>query len=364
MYDRISYRNQILQSEPIFLDEYLNEVLHLPTDSKIVSKIILEDRATDTARIIKLLVTWKANDMKEHNKKLFLKLPIMGKQENAFDKWSMHEIDFYRNVNRNNDLPIVKCYDAYIFDDKKHFLLMLDDISSDYNSANDINRNEMGYWLIATESLAKLHSFYWNGSNSNELKLLHGDNKTIEEKIKNYQNALEKFLPYASDYYDNEILKVYHSVLEDAIRFERRSINRREHNNNISIMHGDSHIFNFMFPKVSFQKPLIIDFQFWRMGIATVDIMNLTRVAFPFMNELERHLEVLKHYHTALLEYGVTNYSLDECIYDYYLSAAAAVFGPVFNYFDFGLGHEYWGQGVFDTLNNYKTIGKLLGKQS
>jgi hypothetical protein len=184
MYDRISYRNQILQSKPIFLDEYLNEVLHLPADSTIVSKIILEDKTTDTARIIKLLVTWKVNDMKEHNKKLFLKLPIIGKQENAFDKWSMHEIDFYRNVTRNNDLPVVKCYEAYIFDDKKHFLLMLDDISSAYYSANDINRNEMGYWLTAAESLAKLHSFYWNGANSNELKLLHGDNGVCQDSCR------------------------------------------------------------------------------------------------------------------------------------------------------------------------------------
>ena len=51
---------------------------------------------------------------------------------------------------------------------------------------------------------------------------------------------------------------------------------------------------------------------------------------------------------------------MDECLEDYFLSVAMAVFGPVFNYFDFGLGHEYWGQGVFDTINNYKTVKKLL----
>lgn len=237
---------------------------------------------------------------------------------------------------------------------------MLDDITKDYCSINDTNRNEMGNWLIAAESLAKIHSFFWNGANSKQLKLLHGDNKTIEEKIDNYQNALEKFLIYASDYYDKEILDVYQSALEDAITFERKNIIRREENNNISVIHGDSHIFNFMFSKESHQKPLIVDFQFWRIGIPAVDVMNLTRVAFPFMNEAERHLEVLEHYHMSLLKYGITNYSLDECIYDYYLSEAISVFGPVFNYYDFGLGHEYWGQGVFDTISNYKTAKEML----
>jgi hypothetical protein len=360
MNDRISYRKQVLKTEPVFLDEYLNVILHLPVASKIVSKTILEDKATDTTRIIKLLITWRSKDEKEHDEKLFLKLPVIGKQENVFDKWSMHEIDFYKNVNKNNELPIVKCHDAYIFGDEEQFLLVLDDVSCDYYSAKDINRNDMKNWLIAADSLAKLHSFYWNGANSNVLKFLHGDNKTIEEKIINYQNALEKFLPYAADYYDKEMLEVYHSALKDVIMFERKSHERREKNSNISIINGDSHIFNFMFPKISLQKPLIVDFQFWRIGIPTVDIMNLTRVAFPYRKEPERHLEVLKHYHKLLLEYGVTNYSLDECLDDYYLSTATAVFGPVFNYFDFNLGHEYWGQGVFDTINNYNTVRKLL----
>ncbi len=362
MNNKAFFREQILKSEPVFLDEYLSEVLHLPAGSKITSKTILDSNVTDTTRIIKVLITW--NDINEngHKEKLFLKLPVIGKEENAFDKWSRHEIDFYKNADRNTGLPLVKCYDAYNFDDKNRFLLMLEDISDDYCSATLNYRSEMKIWSEAAESLAKFHAFYWNGANSNKLKLIHGDDKTIEEKTINYQSALEKFLSYASDYYDNKILEVYHSAFEDAILFERKSIDRRLHNNNITVIHGDSHIFNFMYPKTSFQKPLIIDFQFWRMGIAAVDIMNLTRVAFPFMNEPERYLELLKHYHTALQGYGVANYSLDEYLCDFYLSTAIAVFGPVFNYSDFGLGHEYWGKGVFDTINNYKMGKKLSGK--
>lgn len=165
-------RDQILQSEPVFLDEYLSEVLHLPKDCKIVSKIIIEDKVTDTTRIIRLAITWKASNEKEHKKMFFLKLPIIEKQENAFDKWSMHEIDFYRNVDGSDELPIIKCHDAYIFDDKKRFLLMLDDVSTDYYSAIGIDRNEFVNWLLASESLAKFHSFYWNGANSTELSII------------------------------------------------------------------------------------------------------------------------------------------------------------------------------------------------
>lgn len=357
---RTANRKQILKSNPVISDEYLADILHLPPDSKIHTKNILEDKVTDTTRIIRLLITWKAIDGSEHIEKLFFKLPIIGNQENAFDKWSRHEVDFYRNVKRNNELPIVKCHDAYISDDNNHFLLLLDDISGDYCTAKEVNRNDISNWLIASESLARLHSYYWNGANTKELKLIHGDNKTIEEKINNYQSALEKFLPYASDFYDNEILEVYKSALEDAILFDSKNIERIEKNNSISVIHGDSHINNFMFSKNTSQNPFIVDFQFWRIGITTVDIMNLTRVSFPFKNEPERHLEVLKHYHSFLLQYGVKNYSFDECLYDYYLSTAISVFGPVFNYTDFGLGQEYWGRGVFDTIGNYKTVSKLL----
>lgn len=354
------YRNQILQEEPIFSDEYLKEILQLPTGNRIVSKQMIEDRKTDTTRIIKMVFAWMANDEEKHIEKLFIKLPIVGKQNNAFDKWTKHEIDFYRHMSRNNDLPIVKSHDAYIFDDNTNFLLVLDDISSDYCSINEIDRNDMDNWLMAAGSLAKLHSFYWNGHNADKLKLIQGDNKSLKEKVQYYQDALTKFLTYATDLYNMEILDVYQSVLEDAIIFENNSINRREHSKNISVINGDSHIYNFMFPKALNRKPLIVDFQFWRMGIPTIDIMNLTRVAFPFMQEPEYHFKILKHYHASLLEYGITNYSVDECLNDYVLSVAMGAFGPVFNYFDFGLGHEYWGQGVYDTINNYKTVKRLL----
>ena len=354
------FRKEILQSVPVYSDDYIKGVLHLPADSEIVSKIVLNDSETDTTRIIKLIINWIDIAKREQTNKLFLKLPIIEKQENPFDKWTKHEIDFYKNVDKNRDLPLVNCYDAFIFDDKKLFLLMLEDVSDKYCSAGEINTSEMNIWLRAAESLAKLHSYYWDKVNLSELKPLHGDNKTPEEKIINYQNALEKFLPYASDYYDKDILEFYNLALEDAIQFEKLSNDRRVHNNNITVIHGDSHIFNFMFPKEPLQQPLIVDFQFWRIGIAAVDIMNLTRVAFPFTNEPEHYIKIIKHYHKQLLEYGVTNYSLKECIYDFYLSTAMAVFGPVFNYFDFGLGHEYWGQGVYDTMNNYKTAKGLL----
>lgn len=357
-------RKPIFQSEPIFSDEYLNEVLKLPADSKIVTKKIIQDRATDTARIIKLLITWEGRGEEVYKKNLFLKLPIINKDDNPFDKWSMHEIDFYRNVNSNSDLPIVKCYDAFISDDRKNYLLLLEDISDDFCSVNEIDRYEIRNWLNAAESLAKLHAFYWNGANSGELKLIHGDNKSMEEKIIFYHNALEKFLTYASDYYDKEILDRYNFALEDVLIYERETIDRRLNSKNVTVIHGDSHVYNLMFPKDPLNRPIAVDFQFWRMGLATIDIMNLMRIAFPFTNEPERYRDVLKHYHTILLNYGVTNYSFHECLQDYYLSTALAVFGPVYNYFDFGLGHEYWGQGVYDTLNNYKVAKELLTYRS
>jgi hypothetical protein len=75
-------------------------------------------------------------------------------------------------------MKALKIY-AYIFDDRKDFLLMLEDISRDYYFANDINLKEMGNWLKAAESLTGFHSFYWNGANCKELKLLHCDNKAV-----------------------------------------------------------------------------------------------------------------------------------------------------------------------------------------
>ena len=354
-------RKQILLQEPDFSDEYLREVLKIPQNYKIISKKIIENRTTDTTRTIKLSVTWEDINGEAYLKKLFCKIPVWGKEDNPFDKWSKHEIQFYQNIDPKAALPIVRCHDAYLFADGKEFLLLLDDISDDYCTAGNTDLNTIDIRLNIAESMAKFHSYYWNGANTGELKYLHGDtNKNLEEKRSFLTNSLEKFLPYASDFYNSELLDIYQFVLKDAIEYEKMVIDRIEHFNNISVIHGDSHVFNIMIPKEPSYKPLLVDFQFWRMGLSTVDIMNLTRVSFPWRNDPEKHLEILKHYYNALLAHGIKNYDWEECLYDYFLSVAYAVFGPVFNYADWGLGHEYWGQGVFDTTNNYKAVKKLI----
>ncbi len=54
MDNRLSYLYQILQTEPVFHNEYLSEILRLPVNSEITTKRTIEDRTTDTTRIIRL----------------------------------------------------------------------------------------------------------------------------------------------------------------------------------------------------------------------------------------------------------------------------------------------------------------------
>ncbi len=53
-----------------------------------------------------------------------------------------------------------------------------------------------------------------------------------------------------------------------------------------------------------------------------------------FGNPEERHnneKELIEHYHTALLNYGVKNYSYDDCFYDYRIGLINNFYIPLWN---------------------------------
>ena len=98
------------------------------------------------------------------------------------------------------------------------------------------------------------------------------------------------------------------------IAFEQNT-NLREGKNS-TLVHGDSHNRNFLYPKKENEIACIIDWQFWGVGIGTSDLPQL--LGLGLKNEMRKYQkELVRHYYEILTKNEKTDYSWSNCWLDY-----------------------------------------------
>ncbi|MBN1402603.1 MAG: DUF1679 domain-containing protein, partial [Anaerolineae bacterium] len=98
-----------------------------------------------------------------------------------------------------------------------------------------------------------------------------------------------------------------------------------------TLVHGDAHLANFLFPREGVAEPAyLIDWQFWHPTIGGTDLAFM--IATRWDPAIRRRLEgpLLRRYHEALLRRGVTGFGSEACWDDYRLSVMlVSLFIPV-----------------------------------
>lgn len=260
-------------------------------------------------------------------KRLFIK---SGNPSNPYHKMALREAEFYKFINNAVNV-IPHCYEAYV--DGNDFKIILDDID-----CREPDLHDEKTWLLCAESLAEFHAVSWNRPPDHI--------EDAEKIISDCEEAYQKFTTCINGRYD----EVYREVLKinaELVRGQKNSVN--------TIVNGDSHIHNFIFPKDSI-KPLIIDFQFWGTGSGTGDLAHLTRVDFPDKFRKSLHRPIAETYHNKLLACGIPNYTFEECYNDYKMHVATMLLIPMWQYVVFGLPYESWGGHIDGLIENYKGV--------
>jgi len=85
----------------------------------------------------------------------------------------------------------------------------------------------------------------------------------------------------------------------------------------LTIVHGDAHSWNFLFPRSGSGPAYLIDWQVWHIDVGARDLSFL--MALHWYPDRRRELEtsLIRRYHEALLAHGIVNYSLNELWLDY-----------------------------------------------
>jgi len=224
------------------------------------------------------------------------------------------------------DLPTVRCFDARVDKESGTNHLLLEDLSKTHvrgDSPDDIPEHQ---WKLCVESLADLHSFWWE---SEALGNAVGHIPT-EADLVNFEALNRESLPKFYSALADEPLglrSVYERVADRLVDYWNERLTSSKRN---TLIHGDAHSWNFLFPRAAKKgRVFMIDLATLRVRPATNDLAYL--MALKWRPERRKRYErlLLEHYHDALVERGVKDYSRGDCFLDYRYSVLTHLFTPV-----------------------------------
>lgn len=222
-----------------------------------------------------------------------------------------------------------------------HCHLLLDDLSITHHKFSDsapIDKPQMQFLEKAIQTMLQLHIFWWDHPSLNDtsltspqggpLRLAHA---TSSATIKNYVQALNEIFPKIIDDLGSAIspstIKTYEKVIAS---WEQIFIKRTETKKNLTLIHGDFHIWNIFFPNHrQSDSSVIVDWETYKRGIGTYDLAYLLITCLDATTRFEIEKALLKKYFSGLVTGRISDYDWQDCVQDYRLAIIANLFPPL-----------------------------------
>ncbi len=226
------------------------------------------------------------------------------------------EYFFYTQITEwMGDVPVPRCYLTLQNEDKSQAVFLLEDLSDTHFQTEWPVPPTLELCEAAIDCLSSFHAFWWNDPRLETefcQKVTKGNYWTgrLDEAI----NKLPDFLDFIGDRLSTEQKGIYEKVLASSNHHWMPDSTR----NAKTFLHGDTHFWNFLFPKdLSKDEFRIFDWNSWDIGKGTNDLAYMMGLHwYPDLRQRREQL-LLKRYHNTLLEQGTSNYSRDDCWLDY-----------------------------------------------
>jgi hypothetical protein len=162
---------------------------------------------------------------------------------------------------------------------------------------------------------------------------------------------LPSFVAAFGDALTIDARNIYERVFSSSMQPWLRLTDRRA----LTIIHGDAHTWNFLFPRAGEGPAFLIDWQLWHVDVGARDLAFLMALHwYPSRRrELEQHL--LHHYHKSLVSKGVDNYTFEELWLDYRRCAVRNLTIPII-FWSRGMKPEGWWHRLECALASYRDL--------
>jgi hypothetical protein len=308
----------IAQVTPEWLTETLYRTGVLPC-GRVVS--VLKDASRPFGSVVSnLSLTYSDTSPLHVPRHLFLKIA----NPELHQKYPGHgnrEIEFYGAIPAGDyaNLSLPRCYAAEASDAGFH--LLLDDLTDSHVILPHPFPPSRVQCEQVVDGLARLHAYWWNHERLGVSMGRSADQKTVF-------NGDENFYPAFADFLGEALWDERRAIFERVMQAEPR-LHERLQKGKLTLIHGDAHAWNFLYPHDPGAPAILIDWEAWDADVGVFDLAYLITLFWFPAHRARMEKTLVQRYHGRLLEYGVNNYTWGDCWNDYRHSVIRLLFRPV-----------------------------------
>ena len=237
------------------------------------------------------------------------------------------EVEFYTAVAGAMSARLVpRCFEAVWEGEAKTWHLLLEDLTDSHFVATK--------WPLPptleqcrriVHALARFHAAWWDDPRLGVSIGRWLDADGMRTYLQRFAERYEAFTTQLGERLSGERRDLYERFLDAAPRLLARYHSHR----NLSVVHGDAHVWNFLLPRDGGNDIRLFDWDAWRLGVASNDLAYM--MALHWHPERRRRMEqpLLDHYHAALSAHGVRGYDRSALDDDYRFSTLWQLMTPV-----------------------------------
>jgi Phosphotransferase enzyme family len=247
--------------------------------------------------------------------------------------------------------PLVRCLAALEDGDGDAGTVVLEDIRATHDHPPWPLPPSRSQCENALDALACVHAQWWEAPT---LGITIGQLHTPEgltTMVEGIAAKLSAFIDALGDRLTTEGRHTYERVFRSSLRPWLRLTDPRA----LTIIHGDAHTWNFLFPRSGTGPAYLIDWHLWHIDLGVRDIAFF--MALHWYPTRRRDLErvLIKYYYDRLLVHGMENYSFDELWLDYRRCVVRNLTIPII-FWSRGMNPEGWWHRLECALAAYRDL--------
>jgi Ecdysteroid kinase-like family len=322
---------------------------------EVVDVAVETSRDTLISRIMRLRLTYDGADS-ESPTHVFFKTSHEG-VEATIRELGRKEVAFYDVVASITPPGLLPRYYGGLAEPERPWHLILEDLTASHAALGDWPvPPPLEKWYAIVVAHARFHAFWWDHERLGvSVGAFADDAGQLERNLAAFPKEVATFADRLGDRLSADRKRIYERLIAATPRLAGRYRTHR----NMTIIHGDAHVWNALLPRDhSVNDVRLIDWDAWRIGTATGDLAYMIAVHwFPdWRRRYER--DSLLRYHDALLAGGVRGYSFDALWEDYRHSVLWNIATPMWQA-NHGLGPWIWWHHLDRIMSAVHDLGCL-----
>ena len=247
------------------------------------------------------------------------------------------EIVFYRDLATEfPSPPMIQCLATAPHASNQRWLI-LEDLRSTHTNPPWPQRPSNPDIYKAVTVLAQLHAHWWEApALGSTVGTLH-----TEEKLRTMVHGFRDQVPAFFDYLGEDLAHSDRQLIETVFNSSLKPWLRLLDQRGLTVIHGDAHTWNFLFPRSGQGVPYLFDWQLWHIDVGPRDLAFMMALHWDRAARQELELPLLHFYHEELIRAGINNYSFENLLLDYRRSLVRNLTFPIICW-SRGDSPKYW----------------------